>query len=129
MHENLKDFNSIKGFLDHEEGILLYQMAKKYCIKTFAVEIGSYCGKSACYIGEACKENRTHLVTIDHHRGSEEQQYGEEYFDGGILTIHDIYDSELEGGQAPREIYKKALEENFKLVKRVKSLVALEKIS
>ena len=42
MHENLNDFNSIKGFLDHEEGILLYQMAKKYCIKTFAVEIGSY---------------------------------------------------------------------------------------
>ena len=81
MHENLNDFDSIKGFLDHEEGILLYQMAKKYCIKTFAVEIGSYCGKSACYIGEACKENKTHLVTIDHHKGSEEQQYGEEYFD------------------------------------------------
>ena len=70
MHENLNDFNSIKGFLDHEEGILLYQMAKKYCIKAFAVEIGSYCGKSACYIGEACKENKTHLVTIDHHRGA-----------------------------------------------------------
>ena len=41
MHENLTEFNSIKGFLDHEEGILLYKMAKKYCIKTFAVEIGS----------------------------------------------------------------------------------------
>ena len=48
---------------------------------------------------------------------------------GGILAIHDVYDSELEGGQAPREIYEKALEENFKLVKRVKSLVVLEKIS
>jgi hypothetical protein len=48
---------------------------------------------------------------------------------GGILTIHDIYDSEFEGGQAPREIYEKALGENFKHVKRVKSLVALEKIS
>jgi predicted O-methyltransferase YrrM len=204
MHEHLTDFNSVKGFLDHNEGILLYQMAKKYCFKTFAVEIGSYCGKSACYIGQACKENMTHLVTIDHHRGSEEQQFGEQYFDpdeydykkervdtlpsllkniskfkldksikvmieasksaskkikeeidllfidgshtfestradyeswkekirvGGILAIHDIYDSELEGGQAPREIYEKALGENFKLVKRVKSLVALEKIS
>jgi predicted O-methyltransferase YrrM len=48
---------------------------------------------------------------------------------GGILTIHDIYDSEFEGGQAPREIYEKALGENFKLIKRVKSLVALEKVS
>ena len=56
MHENLTDFDSIKGFLDHEEGILLYKMAKKYCIKTFAVEIGSYCGKSACYIGMVIKK-------------------------------------------------------------------------
>ena len=28
MHKNLTDFDSIKGFLDHEEGILLYKMAK-----------------------------------------------------------------------------------------------------
>ena len=80
MHENLTDFNSIKGFLDHEEGILLYKMAKKYCIKTFAVEIGSYCGKSACYIGMGCKENRTHLVTIDvkklHYNCNESQWSG-----------------------------------------------------
>ena len=47
---------------------------------------------------------------------------------GGILTIHDIYDSEEEGGQAPREIFEKAVAEDFTLVKRVNSLVALEKI-
>ena len=47
---------------------------------------------------------------------------------GGILTIHDIYDSEEEGGQAPREIFEKAITEDFTLVKRVNSLVALEKI-
>ena len=47
---------------------------------------------------------------------------------GGILAIHDIYDSELEGGQAPREIYEKALSEDFILLKRVNSLVALQKI-
>ena len=81
MPSLLKEFNLVKGFLAHEEGILLYEMAKKYCTKSFAVEIGSYCGKSACYIGQACKEKGTHLVTIDHHRGSEEQQFGEEYFD------------------------------------------------
>ena len=46
---------------------------------------------------------------------------------GGILAIHDIYDSELEGGQAPKEIYLKSLEEGFKLIERVKSLVILEK--
>ena len=47
---------------------------------------------------------------------------------GGILAIHDIYDSELEGGQAPKEIYEKALSEDFILLKRVNSLVALQKI-
>lgn len=198
----MEDFNSIKGFLAHEEGIFLYDLTKKYCLSNFAVEIGSYCGKSACYIGQGCKENKTYLITIDHHRGSEEQQYGEEYFDpdeydyenkrvdtmptllkninkfklnefirpmisssqsasrkvhdsidlvfidgshtfesagtdyaswknkirnGGILAIHDIYDTEEEGGQAPKEIYEKALQENFILIDRVNSLVALQK--
>ena len=47
---------------------------------------------------------------------------------GGILAIHDIYDSELEGGQAPREIYEKALVEKFELIDRVHSLVALRKL-
>ena len=78
---DLNKFDSIKGFLAHEEGLFLYELTKKYCLKNFAVEVGSYCGKSACYIGQACKENKTYLMTIDHHRGSEEQQYGEEYFD------------------------------------------------
>ena len=51
-----------------------------------AVEIGSYCGKSACYPGYACKKNNSKLFSVDHHHGFEEQQYGEEYFD------EDIYD-------------------------------------
>ena len=203
MDNLLKKFDSIKGFLAEDEGIFLHALTREFCIEGFAVEVGSYCGKSACYIGEACKENKTYLLTIDHHRGSEEQQFGEEYFDpdeydykknrvdtlptlkknikdfelidivkpiighseevaneiednidlvfidgshtfesarsdyaawkdkirvGGILAIHDIYDSELEGGQAPREIYEKALTENFILLKRVNSLVALQKV-
>jgi len=55
MHNDLIEFNSVKGFLDHKEGIFLYELTKRYCIDNFAVEIGSYCGKSACYIGQACK--------------------------------------------------------------------------
>ena len=47
--------------------------------------------------------------------------------EGGIPAIHDFYDSEEEGGQAPRTIMLKALETNFKLLRRVKSLVALVK--
>ena len=200
----IEKFKDIKGFLSEHEGSALSEYCERFCVGGIAVEIGSYCGKSACYLGYACKKNNSKLFSVDHHHGSEEQQYGEEYFDpeeydyekervdtlpsllknisrfqldeyikvmietsksasekikneidflfidgshtfesaradyeswkekirvGGILTIHDIYDSEFEGGQAPREIYEKALGENFKLVKRVKSLVAIEKIS
>ena len=45
---------------------------------------------------------------------------------GGILAIHDIYDSEEEGGQAPKEIYLKALNDGFKLKERINSLVLLD---
>ena len=45
----------------------------------------------------------------------------------GILAIHDIYDTEAEGGQAPKEIYEKAISEGFILIDRVKSLVALQR--
>ena len=33
---------------------------------------------------------------------------------GGSLVIHDIYEDPDEGGQAPFEVYKKALQKNFK---------------
>ena len=46
---------------------------------------------------------------------------------GGVLAIHDIYDSAEEGGQAPKEIYLKALDEGFKLLERRKSLVILKR--
>ena len=49
------------------------------------LEIGSYCGKSAYVIGSACKAKNSILYSIDHHRGSEEQQPGEEYFDPELL--------------------------------------------
>ena len=198
----IEKFNSIKGFLDLNEGIALYEEVKRVSENNFCVEIGSYCGKSTCFIGQACKENKSKLITIDHHKGSEEQQLGELYFDaevydeklgrvntlplleknlakfdledivkplvmdsisaskivennadlifidgshtfesaesdyelwknkikkGGTLAIHDVYDSEDEGGQAPNKIFKQSLNEGFNFMKRVKSLVLLQK--
>ncbi|MBW1729568.1 MAG: class I SAM-dependent methyltransferase [Deltaproteobacteria bacterium] len=70
-----------KGFLDPEEGIRLYETALIASKMGPCLEIGSYCGKSTLYLGAACKENASVLFSIDHHRGSEEQQPGEEYFD------------------------------------------------
>ncbi len=73
--------DSVKGFLDRDEGQRLYEVAKAASVMGPCLEIGSYCGKSALYLGAGCRENNGVLFSIDHHRGSEEQQPGEGYFD------------------------------------------------
>ena len=80
------DINNVKGYLDPVEGEALYYYTKEFTKDGNALEIGSYCGKSAVYIGSAVKENNQKLYSIDHHRGSEEQQPGEEYFDPDLLN-------------------------------------------
>ncbi|MBW2348794.1 MAG: class I SAM-dependent methyltransferase [Deltaproteobacteria bacterium] len=74
-----------KGFLDEEEGAALYRLALRAAPLGPCLEIGSYCGKSALYLGEACRKTDNILFSIDHHRGSEEQQPGEEYFDPDLF--------------------------------------------
>jgi len=72
---------NIKGFLDGDEGRRLYEVALEAGKLGPCMEIGSYCGKSTIYLGTACREAGSILFSIDHHRGSEEQQPGQEYFD------------------------------------------------
>ena len=78
--------NSIKGFIEDKEGEALYKYALEYSKKGNCLEIGSYCGKSALYIGSAVKKNSKLLYSIDHHQGSEEQQPGEEYHDPELIN-------------------------------------------
>ena len=77
--------SATKGFLDEDEGRCLYEIARKASRLGPCLEIGSYCGKSTIYIGVACKTNNGILFSIDHHRGSEEQQPGQAYFDPGLF--------------------------------------------
>jgi predicted O-methyltransferase YrrM len=77
--------DKIKGFLDERESEYLYELAFTASKKSPCLEIGSYCGKSAVFIGGACKKNNAVLFSLDHHRGSEEQQPGQEYFDPDLL--------------------------------------------
>jgi predicted O-methyltransferase YrrM len=173
-----------KGFLDEAEGLRLYELARDCARLGPVLEIGSYCGKSSVYLGSGVKEAGGSLVCVDHHRGSEEHQRGEQYHDpelfdgeagrmdtlhalrrtlqraeleqcalllvatshqaarvwrsplgmvfidgghshaqahadydgwarwitpGGILAIHDLFPDPADGGQAPIEIYRKAL--------------------
>lgn len=75
------DIHSIKGFLAENEGEALYHLAKKASQLGPCLEVGSYCGKSTVYLASACKQSDGLLFAVDHHRGSEEHQQGEEYHD------------------------------------------------
>jgi predicted O-methyltransferase YrrM len=77
--------NDVKGFLDEDEGPCLYEMALEAGRLGPCLEIGSYCGKSTLYLAAACKKSGSILFSVDHHRGSEEQQPGEEYFDPDLF--------------------------------------------
>lgn len=70
-----------KGFLNEVEGQMLFELAQEASGHGPCLEVGSYCGKSALYLGAGCHENNGTLFSVDDHRGSEEQQPGEEYFD------------------------------------------------
>ncbi|MEE4354824.1 MAG: class I SAM-dependent methyltransferase [Desulfococcaceae bacterium] len=81
MKINTKLPGETKGFLDEEEGRKLYETALEAAVMGPCLEIGSYCGKSALWLGRACRKKGQVLFSIDHHRGSEEQQPGEGYYD------------------------------------------------
>ena len=87
MKPDIQRIDQIKGFLDPEEGMRLFDIALEASRLGPCLEIGSYCGKSAIYLGTACKAGNTILFSVDHHRGSEEQQPGEEYFDPELFDV------------------------------------------
>jgi len=199
---NLNGIENIKGFMPDHKGGALMAWAKIFSKIGPLLEIGSFCGKSSIYLGLAAKEEDQVVFTIDHHKGSEEHQLNEEYFDyeiydenlktvntfplflknirifdledsvipivsssasvakgwnknlgmvfidgshslesasldyesweshiknGGALVIHDIFEDPNLGGQAPYEIYKRALNDGYKLYERVDTIVCLVK--
>jgi predicted O-methyltransferase YrrM len=75
------DIETVKGFMDPAEGRALHDAAWAQAPLGPCVEIGAYCGKSAVYIGAACQAAGGVLFSVDHHRGSEENQPGWDYFD------------------------------------------------
>ena len=77
-----------KGFLAEAEGMSLYRLAVETSGSGPCLEVGSYCGRSALFLGEGCRaRGRYPLFTVDHHEGSVEQQPGQPYFDP------DLYDA------------------------------------
>jgi predicted O-methyltransferase YrrM len=73
-----------KGFMPEEEGDLLYDVAVQALRSGPGLEIGTYCGKSAVYLGAAARAAGSTVFTVDHHRGSEENQSGWEHHDPSL---------------------------------------------
>jgi predicted O-methyltransferase YrrM len=74
-----------KGFMPDEEGVALHDAGREAGRLGPLLEIGTYCGKSAVYLGAAAREAGTVLFTVDHHRGSEENQAGWEHHDRDVV--------------------------------------------
>lgn len=121
----IKDLNidlaQVKGFLADDEAQALFELALQYSSKGPCLEIGSYCGLSTIYIASACKQNDSLLYALDHHRGSEEHQLGEEYHDP---TLYDANEQLMDSFKAFRRNISQAELDNW-----VVPLVASSKVA
>jgi hypothetical protein len=77
-----------KGFMPAEEGDALHAaaVAAGRALPGLAwVEVGSYCGRSTIWLGDAAAACETVLFAVDHHRGSEENQAGWAHHDPDVV--------------------------------------------
>ncbi len=72
-----------KGFLPDDEAEALHAAA--LAADGPFLEVGSYCGRSAVWLGAAARARDTVLFAVDHHRGSEENQAGWEWHDPEVV--------------------------------------------
>ena len=75
----------VKGFLSDKEAKKLQELFLKVHHLGSVLEIGTYCGKSALKFSDIAKDVNGLIYTVDHHTGSEEHQYGEEYHDSELF--------------------------------------------
>jgi MMP 1-O-methyltransferase len=188
------------GFMPDDEGLALHAAGRAAGATGPLLEIGTYCGKSAIYLGAAAREEGSVLFTVDHHRGSEENQAGWAHHDerlvdprtgrmdtlpffrrtiedagledvviavigasptvaahwatplglvfvdgghaldvaladyegwshhlapGGSLVFHDVFDDPADGGQAPYQVWQRAVADGFTPVSTTGSLRVL----
>jgi MMP 1-O-methyltransferase len=81
-----------RGFMPDDEGEALLLAALRAgraalagVTPTTFVEIGAWCGKSSLYLGGAAEATEAVLYSVDHHRGSEENQAGWEYHEADLV--------------------------------------------
>ncbi|MGH8982162.1 MAG: class I SAM-dependent methyltransferase [Acidimicrobiales bacterium] len=91
---------STRGYMPDDEGEALFDAAAMAGREAVAarhgpqtspvfVEIGAWCGKSTVYLGAAAASTGAVLFSVDHHRGSEENQAGWEHHDPDLVDASD----------------------------------------
>jgi len=77
-----------KGFMPATEGDALWNAAVEAGAavpNAPMLEVGSYCGRSTIWLGDAAERSGTVLFAVDHHRGSEENQAGWDHHDVEVV--------------------------------------------
>lgn len=90
----LEAARATKGFMPDDEGLALAAIAERATLAGFSsmVEVGAYCGRSTLYlisgIARALSLGAAPAVvfSVDHHRGSEENQEGFEHHDDTLVN-------------------------------------------
>ncbi len=85
MSDLLDRARAARGFMPDDEGLALHRLARERLPHGPVLEIGSYCGKSAVYLGAAAREVGGVVFSVDHHHGSEENQPGWEHHDPTLV--------------------------------------------
>jgi MMP 1-O-methyltransferase len=80
-----KQAEAARGFMPPDEGLALWEAARSVAVDGPFLEVGSYCGKSAVYLGAAAQAADRVLFCVDHHRGSEENQAGWEWHEPDLV--------------------------------------------
>ncbi len=83
--ELVKAAEAARGFMPAAEGLALHETAARYASVGPILEVGTYCGKSTIYLAAAARAAGQFVITVDHHRGSEENQPGWEYHDPELV--------------------------------------------
>ncbi len=77
-----------KGFMPADEGDALWDAAiaaGRAVPGAPMLEVGSYCGRSTIWLGDAAERSGVVLFAVDHHRGSEENQAGWDHHDREVV--------------------------------------------
>jgi predicted O-methyltransferase YrrM len=74
-----------RGFMPDDEGLALHRLACERLPDGPVLEVGTYCGKTAVYLGAAARDVGGVVFTVDHHRGSEENQAGWQHHDPDLV--------------------------------------------